>query len=502
MDSDSSTVETPRRGGHIDLSIVDFVSSYDDQSNFMSLPSDVYEEKRQQQKQTAKTTSTSQPPSPTDSSRRQAQNAQHQSSYHQDNSRENRTVQSPTSANPLRHYNLVILSGAFFIIGSVLFFWASWLEFFEHSNNARSRAFLSSSESLRDSSDSRGFHLKLSSLDTYVTQQMMLLMGSTFCFLQVGIINLVRTPLEKFHFFQIAAGLFGLVSGMFWESKTILSDISYFFFVHAMTGQALMLLHHHYWTLIQPFRSELRKQQERQPQPQPQPAQTQTQTPADDAQTPSRRPSQRLSQLLSPRQRKGHFALLSPGKLSGILDSGRDEEKGSENSEESVRSNANSGDVSFSVEESYSIKDDAQESCPRGDDNNPSLASKEEESSGDPNASDNNVTTSQRVASDSNSTQRETAVATYLRFGTFFGVADGFFVLGAVVETALTYLTILVIPSSDDDDDDNAGQSPWNGAARILNLAPGFFWLLYASGTTLNTVLLHRYVKRIRGHRQ
>lgn len=167
-------------------------------------------------------------------------------------------VQKDTIAlKPFPYFPLLLLSNLFFILASALF---SSMAYYEDYQGGRHRVTRSmnqtekgiSSLSEKEIEKPEGYHVKIStSLDTWVTKEMALILASTFLFLQSGIINMIRTW-RFFHICQNLAGLFGLVSAMFWETKMIISDVFYFLFIHAMMLQGAFSLRHNYLTFIRP----------------------------------------------------------------------------------------------------------------------------------------------------------------------------------------------------------------------------------------------------------
>ena len=375
----------------------------------------------------------------------------------------------------IRHFRLVILSNIFFVIGSALFLWASLEEYQALTKNSPAQSELPddlTGESMTPTAAPvpDGYRLQLStSIDTYVTQPMLLMIGATFCFLQVGIINFVRIPLDKFHFFQILAGIFGLVSAMFWETKDILSTLAYFFFVHAMLGQSLLQLHSHYWKMLAPSweaRSNKNKNKKIE------------ETTASSPQ-----------KLAAVRPFQGPVANDSPTNQLDptLLHVGNDE-------------------FSFSVEDGFSLEgspypspsSDAGLSYP-GDitDYVPTTmgTSKEEQimiqQGIQMTAHDGDHKFDGRCADDNDDDVT-------FQYGIVFCVADGFFVFGSTVELILTYWDLFLLTNSnntnDDDSSDNSSVGhTTTGLDPSVHLVPGIFWTIFAIITLVATILLRRY---------
>ena len=370
------------------------------------------------------------------------------------------SVVSPRSraAVIIRHFRLVILSEIFFVIGSALFLVAC-LEEYQALSNSQESSPTSAVEATSEPVNGtileslsptaapvpEGYHLQLStSIDTHITQQMMLMICATFCFLQVGIINFVRTPLDKFHFFQILAGIFGLVSAMFWETKDILSTIAYFFFVHAMMGQSVLQFHSHYWTMLAPSWTARRHRRQ------------------NKQETLSSKP-------LPLEQRQGHFS--HPSSPHPMDDHVHD-------------------DISFSIGNSFSLEEppyppssdaDLSYTGDMTDDGNMRARSGPAEQIM---IQQGIEMTARKEAHD----ERDDDDATF-QYGIVFCVADGFFIFGSTVELVLTYWDTLLLSNSNDDDDNfsNAGPEP------SLHLLPGIFWFVFAVVTLVATILLQRY---------
>ena len=360
----------------------------------------------------------------------------------------------------IRHFRLVILSEIFFVIGSALFLGACLEEYKTLSNNQESSSpsvVEASSEPEIDSTLEstsptaapipEGFHLQLStSIDAYITQQMLLMICATFCFLQVGIINFVRTPLDKFHFFQILAGIFGLVSAMFWETKDILSTIAYFFFVHAMMGQSVLQFHSHYWTMLAPsWRARRDRRQSRNKQD-----------------TSSSKP-------LPMEQRQGQVLHHPPP----------------DQMDDQIHD-----DISFSIANSFSLEEPPY----------PPASDVDLSYTGDMTDEDMRANTGpaeqimiqhgiEMTARKDANEDRDDDDATF-QYGIVFCVADGFFIVGSAVELVLTYWDILLLSNSNDDGDDNVSNA---GPEPSLHLLPGILWFIFAIITLVATILLQRY---------
>jgi len=376
----------------------------------------------------------------------------------------------------IRHFRLVILSDLFFILGSILFLCAS-IEQYQQSNDKQ----LSSEESAEESPESPGdeklyqslsptsaptsggYHLQIStSIDTWVTNQMLLMISASFCFLQVGIINFVRTPLDKFHCFQMLAGLFGLVSAMFSETRDIVSIIAYFFFVHAMTGQALLQLHSHYWKVVAPTLAERKKERKI-------------------------RESNNAPGSRSPR-----FPQVSPTHSRSLDDPSRviiDRKRLLSSTRAQDASNHDDdGGRGFALENSFSFEDQpdpthaptvAQTTSTHGLVMGPAEQLMIEQGL-------------QITAAQDEEQQRKDDEDATFRYGIVFCGADFIFILGSTMELVLTYVDILSLSNKDSED-----TYMKNGEVRLLHLLPGVLWCTFSTIALVATILLHRSTAHI-----
>lgn len=477
--SSSSNGPLPKRGQfdvNLNMGDVTVVSSYDEDSKWVdssaiSLPPDVHTERIEKLRKLEQKQQEQQRRNSSGRFRRKS-SSRRSSSSSEDDTRQSPTANKDavlkpiTKVDPLRHFNLLALSQVFFLIGSSLFIAASWLEIHERSNNDRTSTFTDQLEP--DEITPTGYHLKLStSIDTYITRQMICMLGASFCFLQVGFINVVRTPLDKFHFFQILAGFFGLLSSMFWETKTILSDISYFFFVHAMTGQSLLLLHYHMRKFVTPTLADLKieKQERKRRRAGNQPQRQYTFSPI--------------------KEQQGHFAFESSQEdlhesPSGLMsDDGVASLDIEENYPPETKSQSSDEEYSFSIENSFSLDQDSYPGRLSEGKVDPQPEHSESQES-----DATSLRRNMESKDDDDATTEETTIL--LKFGSLLGIADSLFVLGSLIETALTYLTILVLPTQEDEDD------TWNSIARGFNLVPGILWLLCAIVTLLTSMWMRR----------
>jgi len=485
------------------------------------------------------------------------------------------------AAKIIRHYRLVLLARVFFLVGSALFIGASYEDYKYYSTHPHhqhqmtfgpNNAFLhgSSSTPMTTGNSTLGdtqehattpegyYHFYLShSLETYISTQMMLLLGTTFCFLQVGIINFVRSPLDRYHLFQIMAGLLGLVSAMFWETRTVLSNIFYFFFVHAMTGQALMQFHSHVWSMILLPQSatQRQRQQSRDHPPEPTDAppnhrtslasqrksdnrqshtshnnhdrSTEAHRPSSSPPRSSRRSQQQRRRLLSlsptniiSRRQDGHFALDSDpeeedgGRLSmspsGLMMDDVDDESDSKrrvSSPLSFSRRQERGGRRFGSP--LNLEDDDED-----DDDElifsvePSYSLEDHGGGGGGSSAGALERGEDTEDEDCHSTKEvsHSSGDTIVNYGIGYCIADGFFIVGSAVELVVTYVAILSLPTDLDMDlpeeeaNNQGGEtdniSSWNAASKVLNFIPGVFWLISAILALVVTVLLHRFVQR------
>ena len=489
-------------GGHpssasfdVTLNIVDVVSSIDEQSRNDSFPElsgiDNYHDGNNKQYPYYK---------PKDEESHEYTNESRQSCRSSGTPPTTQPPPSPRSkaASIIRHFRLVILSDIFFIIGSALFLWAS-LEEYQSENDQDSQSVAGDASSIEDNSvqpqaptpapTPEGYHLQLTtSIDTWITQQMILMVCATFCFLQVGIINFVRTPLDKFHFFQILAGLFGLVSAMFWETKDILSTILYFFFVHAMMGQSLMQFHSHYWKMIAPSWSARKERNNNN----------------NDTTTASSPPKRHLS---TPRQRQqGHFALHSPldqgppGLVEEVTEDAVNRSDSFDSRYNIRKENSDPDDGhNFWIENSFSLEEPQYPSSPDADlpfsgnvdyraPQGGDRGSRSTEVAGDA----EQIMIQQGIQMTTRRQKRDQGDendATF-QYGIAYCVADGIFILVSAVELGRTYWDIMLLSNDDSGNTDNT-QNP------SLLLLPGILWLVFAIMTLVATILFHRYTLRM-----
>ena len=395
---------------------------------------------------------------------------------------------------PIKHFPMLILANLFFLIGSAAFTWLSWNEEYkagkhqitgeneikfeipiQGGNDEEVSQLQQSEETEATTSLPDGYHLKLStSLDTWITQEMILALAATFCFLQAAIVNLVRTW-RFYHLCQMVAGLTGLVSAMFWETKLLLSDIFYFLAMHAMLIQAILSLHMRYLNYIQPFLDDRKRQ-------------IKERNNAVARRTSS--PTRNQSRYFSPRRRRNvesHFVFDSSRDLSqnpsGLYSPSDDENDKEEYSYSEVEGHrAGSDGNCFSIENSYSY-----------DENGPPPSSPAVTSSNPTQGPDEYYETTKSgkqiapITSHTSTTAARSISNTRFRFGLVFCIADSLFVIGSILEVTLTYLVVFVL--ADDaaktlsDNEGEQAMSPtegsysaWENLASGLRVVPGIMW--------------------------